>query len=263
MTPDRLYEAARQQQLLRVLWRADAPQALQPWLRGDGRRGLLAYQANAHALAERALAAALPTVAALLGDEAFAALARAFWHAEPPQQGDIATWGGGLADFVRHDAQLAELPYLADVARLDWLLHVCASSVDDEAAPRGLDLLGTQDPAALRLALRPGHAVLVSAWPVHTVWAAHRASGPDRFLAARQALAEQRAEALRVRRDGLRPVAEPIDAATARLEAALLEGCTLESAWQCAGAGFDFEDWFLATLRRGGLSAVVPDGVNP
>ncbi|MFO1330781.1 MAG: putative DNA-binding domain-containing protein [Rubrivivax sp.] len=263
MTADLAREAARQQALLRVLWRAEAPEALQPWLRADGHRGVQAYRANAGALAERALGAALPTVAALLGEESFAALARACWHASPPRQGDIGTWGEGVAEFVRDDAQLADLPWLADVARLEWAVHVAETAADDEAPPQALDLLAAQDPSALRLVLRAGHQVLSSRWPLFTLWQAHREAGPDRFAPVRQALAEGRAEAVRVRRDGPRVRAEPVDDATARFERALLNARPLVAAWQQAGDSFDFEDWFLATLRRGGLSAVVPIGVTP
>ena len=66
-------EADRQQLLLGVLGRTKAPDALAGWARDDLRfsRGLLAYQANAGALAERALAAAYPVTAQLLGAESF------------------------------------------------------------------------------------------------------------------------------------------------------------------------------------------------
>jgi hypothetical protein len=92
------------------------------WLRdtpGARRRGLQAYQANAGALAERALAAAFPTVAQLLGDESFAAWRAPSGRPTRPRQGDMATWGAA-ARLHRGGPQLAGEPYLADVARLDW-----------------------------------------------------------------------------------------------------------------------------------------------
>ena len=69
-------EALRQQMLLRALWRDARPGVVAGWMRDGARfaRGLAAYQANAGALAERALGAAFPTIAALLGDESFARL---------------------------------------------------------------------------------------------------------------------------------------------------------------------------------------------
>ena len=66
-------EALRQQMLLRALLGDARPGVVAGWLR-DGPRvdaGLAAYRANAGALAERALAAAYPTVQQLLGEVSF------------------------------------------------------------------------------------------------------------------------------------------------------------------------------------------------
>ena len=76
--------ATQQQALLEALlaWPADdAMQKIAAHAIDPRARGLKAYQANGHALAERALQAAYPVVAQLLGDESFADLARALWHA--------------------------------------------------------------------------------------------------------------------------------------------------------------------------------------
>jgi hypothetical protein len=100
------------------------------------RRGLQAYRANAGALAERALAAAYPDRAQLLGDESFAGMARAYWHHHAPVLGDVARWGAELPAFIAAAEQLAEEPYLADVARLDWAVHMAQSAADGPAAAR-------------------------------------------------------------------------------------------------------------------------------
>ncbi len=254
-------EAMRQQWLLRALRGAATPQQAQDWLGGvpaRQQRGLRAYRLNAAASAARALAAAYPTLQPLLGEDSFAALAAALWQAHPPRQGDLAAWGADLPGFIATDRQLAGEPYLADVARLDWALHQAGQASDDEAPASGLQLLAGADPAALHLRLRAGHAVLVSAHPVHTLWEAHRSTAADRFVPARQALAACRAEAVRVRRDGLAPVAERIDATTAGFEQALLGHLPLAAALSLAGAGFDFEAWFITTLRTDALAAVLP-----
>jgi hypothetical protein len=260
MTPDLQREALRQQMLLRALLGDARPAVVEGWLRDTPalkRRGLQAYRANAGALAERALAAAYPTVAPLLGDEAFAALARAHWQADPPLHGDVATWGAGLPAFIAAADQLAPEPYLADVARLDWAVHQADRAADDLAPAVGLPLLASHDPIALRLQLRAGHAVLLSPHPVHAIWAAHRSDAPDRFDPVRQAFAEARADAVRVRLDGLRVTVDPIPPDHARFEQALLAGDDLALAVAAAGDGFDFEPWFIDTLRRDGLRAVT------
>ncbi len=142
-------------------------------------RGLKAYQTNGRALAERTLRAAYPVLAQLLGADSFAALSRAFWHAHPPVRGDLAQWGGDLAGFVSASEQLTEEPYLADVARVEWAMHTCAGCADRAADPATFQLLVEHDPAALRLVLASGCAVLQSAWPVASIVTAHRHTNSD------------------------------------------------------------------------------------
>ena len=155
-------------------------------------RGLQVYWSNAQALAERSLAQAYPVVQQLLGGDSFAALAQALWHSCPPVRGDLACWGGDLADFVAKDPQLAAEPYLGDLARLEWALHQVANAQDCTAEPASFALLSSQDPTQgpenLFLKLAPGLTVLASAWPVVAIHAAHaaaddRANGPANALA--------------------------------------------------------------------------------
>ena len=63
-------------------------------------RGLQTYQANAAASAQRSLQTTYPVIAQLIGDKAFANLARDFWANHPPTRGDLAQWGGSLAGVI-------------------------------------------------------------------------------------------------------------------------------------------------------------------
>ena len=141
--------------------------------------GLKGYQSNGHALAERTLRVAYPVLGQLLGADSLAALARAFWHAHPPVRGDLAQWGGDLAGFISASEQLTEEPYLADVAGVEWAMHTCAGCADSAPQPATFQLLVDHDPAALRLILAPGCAVLHSAWPVASIVTAHRHTNSD------------------------------------------------------------------------------------
>ena len=254
-------EAHRQQALLRALWR-DAPDAvLAGWMRESTQvgAGLQAYRANAGAHAERALAAAYPTLQQLLGNESFAALARAHWQADPPRRGDLAQWGAGLAAFIADDPQLAAEPYLADMARLDWAVHQAAQAADAQD-PQGLPLLAQVEPQRLRLRLQPGCALLASAHPVATIWLAHHGGDPsgegnDRFAAARAALAARQAETALVQRQGWRVAVRALPAAEARFTRALLQQQPLASALQGAGTDFSFETWLIAALQGGAIAA--------
>jgi hypothetical protein len=252
-------ERRRQQDLLAALLARDDGASLESRL-GDSperrTRGLQAYQANAGASAERALAAGFPTVQALIGEDSFAALARALWHARPPVRGDLACFGEDLPAFIADSEQLADVPYLADAARLDWLLAVAERAADGEAELATLGLLAEIDPAELRLVPMPGLAVLASAYPVVSVWLAHQpgAHAAEHRDRARDALAAGMPEHALVARAGWRATASAVSAATARWTRSLLRGDTLGVALAEAGEGFEFEPWLLQAVQHGWLA---------
>jgi hypothetical protein len=164
-----------------------------------GERGLKSYQSNGHALAERALLSTYPVLAQFLGDESFAALARVFWHQHPPAKGDLAQWGGELPNFVKTSAQLAEEPYLGDLAALEWALHTCAGAADLAAVPATFALLIDHDPNQLYLRLAPGCQVLASVWPLVSIHKAHNQNNLNQGGNQQQTLPtfEQAAQKLR------------------------------------------------------------------
>jgi Putative DNA-binding domain len=256
-------EARRQQHLLALLrYQADTTND-DLELAGSAaahKLGVAVYRANAAALATRALGAAYPTVALLVGTASFAAMARAFWLAHPPQRGDLAWWGEALPAFIANDRQLDGEPYLADVARLEWAVHRAGLASDDDASITGLSLLGDAEPAHLQVRLRTGTAIVVSAFPIVEIWRAHHAApevGGDALAPARAALLKGHAQAAWVTRAGGHGVQVlALDHAQARLTQALLEGQHLEQALTVAGDGVAFEAWLIQALRHNALAAV-------
>lgn len=252
--------AAQQQALLDavLVWpRDNAIEKIAIDASRTGARGLKAYQFNGHALAERALMAAYPVVTQLLGAESLGALARAFWHTQPPTCGDLAQWGEGLAAFIGASAQLTDEPYLADVARVEWALHTSASAADGAADPASLALLMTQDPAELRLRFAPGCRVLASAWPVVSLINAHGVGHPS-LMDAGQRVRDAVAETALVCRAGLRPAVREACAGESELVTALLAGQSLAKALDGAPA-LDFNHWLPQAVQTQLLLGVVQD----
>ncbi len=250
--------AEQQQVLLHALltWPADdATKTVAAYAIDPRARGLKAYQANGHLLAERALQAAYPVLAQLLGGESFADLARALWHAHPPTRGDVACWGGDLAAFMQTSAQLQDESYLADVARVEWALHQCAGAPDASADLPTLALLTSEDPDQLRLMLAPGCAVLRSAWPVAAILGAHRDGQPS-LAEAGAMLQSGVAQDVLVWRAGLRPEARAAVPGEGDLVQALLEGISLGQALERAPA-LDFGQWLPMAVQSGLVLAVV------
>jgi hypothetical protein len=187
------------------------------------------------------LHAAYPVLTQLLGTDSLYALARAFWHAQPPVRGDLAQWGGELADFVRASEQLTDEPYLADVATVEWALHVCASAANQAADPASFALLMQRDPDELELRLAPGCVVVQSAWPIASIVGAHLVPGTGLDQAGQRLRAGVAEDAV-VWRDELRPRVRQALAGEAAFVRGLLDGCSLAAALDAAPA-LDFNAW--------------------
>jgi hypothetical protein len=256
--------AEQQQALLRALWAPrpdDAAASLRGHLDFDGAvgwqrsvRGLRAYRSNGRELAQRALAAAYPGVARLLGDAHVGPLARSLWLAHPPARGDLAQWGGDLPGHIERLPELAQAePHLADVARVEWALHCSATAQDAEADTASFSLLAQRDPATLTLRLSPATTCVESRWPVASLLIALLQPEPvdvDGWL-------QRAAETALVWRAGLRPRLRPARAAEPAFIAALQERRSLLDSLDAA-PGFDLAGWLGDAVHDGLLLAAEP-----
>jgi hypothetical protein len=114
-----------------------------------------------------AVAANFPTVAALLGAQVFDGVALDFVAASPPSEPCLSAYGTGFADFLDAEPRLAAVPYIGDVARLDWASNR-AERADDIAAfgPTDLQRAGAKGLADLRLTGHPSLSLLRTRYPV-------------------------------------------------------------------------------------------------
>ncbi len=255
-----LDEAQRQRELLAAMASGSVGRLALREPGARAARGLEAYRANAESIAERALGAAFGTVQAMLGEEDFARLAREFWHAHPPEHGDLGEWGEALPRWIAAHRGLADWPWLADAARLDFALHCNERAADAVPDLGSLNRLESSDPADLRIALMPGTALIESRWPLVLIHRAHQLEGEaaaSAFAEVREAIAATRGEAAFVVRQGWRGVVHSLDAATARWTRELLAGADLSSALQRAGEAFDFAAWLGTGVREAWLKGVV------
>jgi hypothetical protein len=112
-----------------------------------------------------------PRVGAILGDDRFTTLASAYLERNPSTNPSVCWVGAGFAEFLA--GSVADLPFLADLARLEWTRLAVFDAAD--AIPLRLEALRAI-PASKwpRLTFRPVPAlrVLRCAWPVHELWAA-------------------------------------------------------------------------------------------
>lgn len=249
---------------------ADALQTIAPFAKPWSltQRGLQCYQANALALARRALPEAFPVLTQMLGEESFADLAADFWQQWPPARGDVAHWGGELPAFLAASPQLADVPYLADVAQVEWALHSVATAADNVLDTASFALLTEADPATFTLqSAAPLHCV-ASPWPVVTLVDAHRqgaaalAALPERL--AQLTADDARAQTALVWRHGLRPMLRQAAPGEAVFLLALQRGASLIDALEAASSAdaFDFNAWLPDAVQTSlvtGARTLQPD----
>lgn len=266
---DRTSELERQQQaLVNALFAGSHDShnraALEDMLQPAWRAGLKVYRANAHAHAQRALQSAYPVLRDMLGSESFDALACALWHQTPPRCGDLAQWGGDLPSFIENDPQLADAPYLADVARAEWALHEAALAADGQAEPQSFALLASMEPAALGLRIAPGTALIDSPWPIATLILAHRVQPIDLSEAARKMRAGI-GEHVLVWRKGLRAQLRALAPTEAERMRAARGGGSLQALLDTVNSANadELTDWLSAGIREAWLLGLVPLNPHP
>jgi len=157
----------------------NGPQDLDPLMMEGAKAGPRArvYRNSSLLAASDALKSNYSATAAIMGDEFFGAMARAFVDANRTQSRTLVGYGAELPDFIAAAQGEHGLPWLADMARLDraWLAaHLAA---DDAALAPDAFAQMAQDEAVLmaaRLALGPSVALVQGDWQVFELWAAIR-----------------------------------------------------------------------------------------
>ena len=123
--------------------------------------------------ATTALRLSYPAVCRLVGAEFFEGAARLYLEKEPPGRADLDAYGEGLGDFLAGFPPARGLPYLGDVARLEWAVARAHHAPDVE--PIDVEALAAIAPEERhRLAFRPHPAVglLAADYPVDAIWRA-------------------------------------------------------------------------------------------
>lgn len=237
-----------------------------PLLAGDDARNrtlLSIYRATSIANATAALRLAYPVCRLITGDNYFDALARRYRDDRPSRDGDLNRYGEHFAAFLDDFEPVRELPYLPDVARLEWLVHRATMAADGR--PAGGELFAGLVPdalAALRLRMTPGFALHASRWPVADIWLQHQpeAGGPHALKLTIDLDLPQHAV---VWREGYRVCVAAQQPATHAFWQALANGAPVGEAWAAACATdphFDLAAAIAQALAGGWLHLPVTPG---
>ena len=136
------------------------------------------YRGNLH----NALTGAYPVIVQIVGADFFRRLAHKFIEHHPSRSGNLHDYGAEMPDFLSTFAPAQGLPYLADVATLEWACHLAYYAPDVAA----FDLTRLQQiPAAQYASLvwrcHPSISVLNSSYPLVKIWHVHQPGSSDEF----------------------------------------------------------------------------------
>ena len=169
---------------------------------GDPLDRIAIYRNTVFANYRNALGATFRIVQQLVGVPFFNAAVDAYVLACPSAGGDLNVYGGGFGDFLASYPHARDLPYLPDVARLEWAVDEAGRAADPGGTPEALLAALATIPAdritAQRFVLDPTCRFVDSAYPVLRIWQVHQPgwegdmavafdAGSDRLLVRREA----------------------------------------------------------------------------
>ncbi|MES9862126.1 MAG: DNA-binding domain-containing protein [Candidatus Thiodiazotropha sp. LLP2] len=138
------------------------------------------YRNNFIVLNGDAIADMFPVIKRLVGDEAFRMLATAYVRKHPPMERILLLYGEAFPDFLQSIPELSGLPYLADVARLEFAWTAAYHAADAEAL-QVQQISDLDDSAFESLMLKPHPSIqfLESEYPVYRIWETNQSDDQD------------------------------------------------------------------------------------
>jgi len=203
--------------------------ALSPWLRGPT-GGMSVYRNTIASGAIDALVATFSTVQLMTGQMWFRAAAREFARANPPSDPALVAYGELLPTWLTDFPPAVDTPYLAGVARLDWLWWQSWSAADAQLLdPAKLAALPHDSLSDVTLALHPTLRLANFATSIPSLWLAHQSpmrSEPHQLI--------ERSEHILFIRTGPHVQSHLVDPATFAFLEALQGGASFFDAAECA-----------------------------
>lgn len=262
LTPDpimpRIDGTARQSAFATALLepRSPAPGGLTTRAGADPARRFDVHRNNVAASLVAALAKRFPVCRRLVGEAFFDAMARIFVRSSPPRSPILAEYGAGFAAFVAAFQPAAELPYLPDVARLEFAVGSAYHATD--ALPMAIEALNNWPPrcwADLRFAVHPAVRTVPSRHPIVAIW---RTNTFDRDVSSVDAGA---AEDALVTRPQLQVDVRALRPGGSAFAEALSQGQSLaaaDAAATAADARFELTAGLADLFASGAIAGILP-----
>jgi uncharacterized protein (UPF0276 family) len=225
-----------------------------------GGERLIAYSGGYVARIYEALKEAYEAVRRLLGEKEFVALAEPYAKRYPSQTYNLTLAGSRFAEFL-HENPVKGMPYLEDLARLEWLMVESFHAFDE--APfdqKQLAKIPLEDWEQARLIFQSSVRLFAADWPVLELWTNRKVIEPGMVL-------KKEKQYLLIGRRGIQVRCEFLDEKQHRFLESLLCGRTLGEACEDLAAASGEEDipvaeWFARWVQDGLIARCEIAGKN-
>lgn len=136
-----------------------------------GNQGMAIYRNNVFGGLTKTLEITYPVTLQLVGEDFFKRAATEFVYQNPSTSGDLHRFGGNFAEFLSCFPAAAELTYLPDIARLEWLCHEVFYEADHGIFDiNTLACVPVGRYNDLKFKLNPATRLFASSFPAHKIW---------------------------------------------------------------------------------------------
>ena len=120
---------------------------------------------------KKALAETYPVTKDLVGEDFFNMMLGQYIKQYPCKVQDLNDYGEQLSAFIQNLKQARSGPYLADMARLEWLYNIALNSKPQKNNLDEVSQLTPEQQCQLTLLLPTGSAIMQSDYPLDKIWA--------------------------------------------------------------------------------------------
>lgn len=189
------------------------------------------YRNHFNSSLSEALKAIYPVVCRLVDARFFAYAASEFIKGSPPRQVCLFEYGEGLPNFLAAFPPCAALAYLADVARLEWLINSALHAPAKAPIAAGaLSAVDVDQYPELVFALQPALRLIESPWPIDRIWHSNQPGAADEGIVDLSSGGCR----LEIRQSGDEVVFRPLEPGEFALRFSLVKGSTLGASVEAA-----------------------------
>ncbi len=154
----------------------DVPDGVTSYSDPRPKRRFDVYRNNVYHSLIDVLAGRFPVVRRLVGEAFFRAAARCHVEASPPRSPVLMRYGEGFPAFLESFGPARELPYLPDVARVEWAWNQAYHAADREPlSADDLSRVAPDDIPRLVMEFLPSLGIVSSNHPVFSIWSTNTA----------------------------------------------------------------------------------------